>query len=93
MRAIEAAREGGSFVWIRSEDPSGPSLERGVHGGMFYARADGASLRAIAALIETAKVSVHLDRVFTLDQVREAYRLSDTGHVRGKISVSVGVAD
>ena len=43
------------------------------------------TLEEIAELIEDGDVRVHIDKVFAMDQVREAHDLLAEGHVRGKL--------
>src|SRR5919108_97818 len=52
-------------------------------GGMGTERAVHA-LRDIGALIESGQFSLPVAQTFPLDQIAEAHRLSETGHVRGK---------
>jgi NADPH:quinone reductase-like Zn-dependent oxidoreductase len=60
--------------------------ETGVQfsGGMGAARAVHA-LREIGGLIESGKFSLPVAQTFGLEQIGEAHRLSETGHVRGKL--------
>lgn len=45
-------------------------------------------LDELAALVETANIRPHIDRVFALDELPEAHRYSETGRVRGKIVIA-----
>jgi NADPH:quinone reductase-like Zn-dependent oxidoreductase len=58
-------------------------------GGMGTQRAVHA-LREIGALIEAGQFSLPVAKTFSLEQIGEAHRLSETGHVRGKLVVLVG---
>ena len=58
-------------------------------GGMGTQRAVHA-LREIGALIEAGQFSLPVAKTFPLEQIGEAHRLSETGHVRGKLVVLVG---
>ena len=58
-------------------------------GGMGTQRAVHA-LREIGALIESGQFSLPVAKTFPLEQIGEAHRLSETGHVRGKLVVLVG---
>lgn len=49
----------------------------------------GGDLEKITAQIEAGKVRPVVERVFPLEQIAEAHRLSETGHVRGKIVVKI----
>jgi NADPH:quinone reductase-like Zn-dependent oxidoreductase len=49
----------------------------------------GGDLEKIGALIEAGKIRPVVERVFNLDQIAETHRLSETGHVRGKLVVKI----
>jgi NADPH:quinone reductase-like Zn-dependent oxidoreductase len=49
----------------------------------------GGDLEKITTLIEAGKIRPVIDKVFTLEQIAEAHRLSETGHVRGKLVMRV----
>ncbi|HWZ44454.1 MAG TPA: NADP-dependent oxidoreductase [Candidatus Saccharimonadales bacterium] len=50
----------------------------------------GGDLEKISALIEAGKVRPVIEKIFPMEQMAEAHRLSETGHVRGKIVVKIG---
>jgi NADPH:quinone reductase-like Zn-dependent oxidoreductase len=49
----------------------------------------GGDLEKISVLIEAGKIKPMIEKVFPLEQIAEAHRLSETGHVRGKLVLSV----
>jgi NADPH:quinone reductase-like Zn-dependent oxidoreductase len=49
----------------------------------------GGDLEKIGVLIEAGKIRPVIEKVFPLEQIAEAHRLSETGHVRGKLVVRV----
>ncbi|MGW1203952.1 NADP-dependent oxidoreductase [Streptomyces cyaneofuscatus] len=60
------------------------------YGGRYaFVRPDAADLAQLAELAERGIVTVHVDRVFPLEQAAEAYRLNQEGRTRGKIVVTV----
>jgi NADPH:quinone reductase-like Zn-dependent oxidoreductase len=58
-------------------------------GGVGTTRAVHA-LRHIAELIETGRFTLTVARTFPLEEIADAHRLSETGHVRGKLVLLVG---
>jgi NADPH:quinone reductase-like Zn-dependent oxidoreductase len=46
-------------------------------------------LTALDGLILRGKVRPHVDRVFSLDEIRQAHEASEAGHTRGKIVVRI----
>lgn len=60
------------------------------YGGRYaFVRPDAHDLAQVAELAERGIVTVHVDRVFPLEQAAEAYRLNQEGRTRGKIVVTV----
>ncbi|MFD4027076.1 NADP-dependent oxidoreductase [Streptomyces sp. NPDC058576] len=60
------------------------------YGGRYaFVRPDADDLAQVAELAERGIVTVHVDRVFPLEQAAEAYRLNQEGRTRGKIVVTV----
>ncbi len=56
----------------------GPGSERAWH-----------ALASIGELIEGGRFSLPVAETFPLEQIAEAHRLSETGHVRGKLVLLV----
>ncbi|MFF1911130.1 NADP-dependent oxidoreductase [Streptomyces sp. NPDC058239] len=60
------------------------------YGGRYaFVRPDAKDLAHLAELAEQGIVTVHVDRVFLLEQAADAYRLNEQGRTRGKIVVTV----
>jgi len=49
----------------------------------------GGELEKITGLIEAGKARTVIERVFPLEEIAAAHRLSETGHVRGKLVIRV----
>jgi NADPH:quinone reductase-like Zn-dependent oxidoreductase len=66
---------------------------RGVAGGkrllITQVKPRGGELEKISALIEAEKIRPIVGKVFALEQIAEAHRLSEAGHVRGKLVISI----
>jgi NADPH:quinone reductase-like Zn-dependent oxidoreductase len=56
----------------------------------FIARANGAELAALAALVEAHQVMPVIDRRYTLDEAAGAIRHLKEGHPGGKVVVTIG---
>ena len=58
------------------------------HGGRWiWVRPDGTETARLAALAEEGKLGVEVAQTFGLDGVAEAFALSQSGHVRGKLII------
>ena len=54
-----------------------------------FMRADGEQLRQITALVESGVIKPLIDRVFPLEQVRDALAYSESGRTTGKVVIKV----
>jgi 2-desacetyl-2-hydroxyethyl bacteriochlorophyllide A dehydrogenase len=52
----------------------------------------GGDLEKINSLIEAGKLRTEIEKVFPLEQIADAHRLSEQGHVRGKLVIRIGGA-
>ena len=55
------------------------------------AKTSGRDLALLKDLFEVGKVRVVMDRVYPMEEAAEAHAYCETGHVRGKVSVTTGV--
>ncbi|MDX2676278.1 NADP-dependent oxidoreductase [Streptomyces sp. NY05-11A] len=61
-----------------------------AYGGRYYwGRPDAEDLTRLAELADQGVVSVHVRETFPLERAADAHRLSQEGHTRGKIVVTV----
>jgi len=56
-----------------------------------HPESQGEILRAVAKLVDEGQLKPHVGRVFNLDELAEAHRVQESGHVTGKIVVRVRV--
>lgn len=49
----------------------------------------GGDLEKISVLIEAGKIKPVIEKIFPLEQIAEAHRLSEKGHVRGKLVLKI----
>lgn len=54
-----------------------------------WVTSSGKDLLDIARFIETGQLKTPVDQVFPLDEIRQAHRLSESHHAKGKIVISV----
>ena len=67
----------------------GRALLRGRGFAMTQVKPRGGELEKINALIEAGKVRPIVESVFPLENIGEAHRVSEQGHVRGKLVVTI----
>ncbi len=85
---LPAVREGGVIVTIASAPPE-QAAERGVRAELLIMSPNSGQLSQIAELVAAGEVRVEISEVLPLEEVRRAHELSETGHVRGKIILTV----
>ncbi|MGZ8738596.1 MAG: NADP-dependent oxidoreductase [Nocardioides sp.] len=67
-----------------------PETVLGLGGRYVFVRPDRDGLDALAGLADEGELRVEIARTFPLDEIADAHRLSEDGHVRGKVAVTVG---
>jgi NADPH:quinone reductase-like Zn-dependent oxidoreductase len=86
---LPTLREGGVLVTIAAEAPTEAAKAQGARAEAFSSRSDPQQLARIAGLIAAGEVHVELAETFPLSKVRQAHELSESGHTRGKIVLSL----
>ncbi len=88
QRSLQVLRRGGLLVTVAAQLPADFGKEQGVRG-MRGGRAAVGRLKDIAQLIEDGKVRPAVYKVFPLAEASQAHALSQTGHGRGRIVLSM----
>jgi NADPH:quinone reductase-like Zn-dependent oxidoreductase len=86
---VPTLREGGAIVTIASAPPEEAAAARGARAIMHVTSPNPEQLVRIAELVVAGEVKIELSDVLPLDEVRRATELSEGGHVRGKIVLTV----
>lgn len=81
-------RPGGKMVVIAGAPPEG-AAEREVDAQLLIMSPDAAELERLAKLVADGVIRVELDQVVPLADVQRAHALSESGHARGKIVLTV----
>jgi NADPH:quinone reductase-like Zn-dependent oxidoreductase len=87
-RSLGVLRPGG--VLVTAVDPLNRQLaDQARRAGVIFrgimVEPDRVGLEAIAGLVDDGRLSVHVERTFSFDDVAEAHRLIEGGHVSGKV--------
>jgi NADPH:quinone reductase-like Zn-dependent oxidoreductase len=88
---LPALREGGILVTIAGAPPEEAARERGVRAELFVMSPTSEQLARIAELVAAGEVRVEMAGVVPLAEVQRAHELSESGHTRGKIILTVGI--
>ena len=88
-RSYQVMKKGGMLVAIRAEPIEDLSEQYGVELRVSQMRAEDGRLRTLAHLVEEGAVQPQVGTVMKLGDAAEAHRMSETGHARGKIVLTV----
>ncbi|HTV51023.1 MAG TPA: NADP-dependent oxidoreductase [Steroidobacteraceae bacterium] len=84
-RSWAVLKEGGALISTLQQPSESKARERRVRAERYVAQPDAAELRQIGELIDDGKVRPHVLAIYPLQEVAEAHRRLEGGHVRGKI--------
>ena len=81
-------RPGGRMVVIAGAPPEG-AAEREVDAQLMIMSPDAAELERLGRLVADGVIRVELGEVLPLEEIQRAHTLSESGHARGKIVLTV----
>jgi NADPH:quinone reductase-like Zn-dependent oxidoreductase len=87
---LPTVREGGILVTIAGAPPEEAAHERGVRAELLVMRPSSEQLARIAELVPAGEVRVEIAEAIPLTEVQRAHELSESGHTRGKIILTLG---
>ena len=88
-RSWAVLREGGTLISTLDKPSEQRAREHRARAQNYVARPDAAELAEIGALIDAGKVHPFVMATYTLDQAARAHERLESGHVRGKIVLSI----
>lgn len=89
-RSWAVLRDGGIQVSVCDNPTPGPdAVRRAVRGAHAGARPGSEVLNTIADLVDEGKIKVDVGTILPLQEARQAHKLIQTGHTRGKIVLRV----
>jgi NADPH:quinone reductase-like Zn-dependent oxidoreductase len=86
---LPTLREGGILVTIAAAPPTEAAGERGVRAELLVMSPSSEQLARIVGLVATGDVRVEIAETVPLKEVQRAHELSESGHTRGKIVLTV----
>ena len=86
---VATLRQGGILVTIAAAPPEDAARERGARAELLEMSPSSEQLARIAELVENRDVRVEISHTFPLAQVQQAHLLSESGHTRGKLILTV----
>ena len=86
---VPTLREGGVLITIASAPPEEAARARGASAQLLVMSPSSEQLTRIAELVAGGEVRVEISEVLPLTDVQRAHELSESGHTRGKIVLTV----
>ncbi|OGD90841.1 hypothetical protein A3D81_01740 [Candidatus Curtissbacteria bacterium RIFCSPHIGHO2_02_FULL_40_17] len=88
-KSLPAGRQGGVIVSMAGAPSEHLAKEYGVNAIGQNTQGDRERLERLAELVDSGKIKVHIDGVFSLDEVKEAFSHQEQGHPRGKVVLKI----
>jgi NADPH:quinone reductase-like Zn-dependent oxidoreductase len=90
-KSFEVLKEGGKLVSIVQQPNEKLAKEKNIKAESIWLRENGEQLEEIAQLLESGEVVSKVGQTFPLTEkgVKEAHKLSETHHARGKIVINI----
>lgn len=91
-RSLGVLRPGGHLVTAVAEDDPDLAARYEAAGMRFSGIAvdpDPVALRGLVDLVEQGRLRVHVQETFPFERVADAHRLLDSGHVQGKLVLTI----
>jgi NADPH:quinone reductase-like Zn-dependent oxidoreductase len=86
---LAAVREGGILVTIAGAPPEEAARERGVRAELLVMSPKSEQLAQMAELVADGDVRVEIAEAMPLADVKRAHEISEGGHVRGKLVLTL----
>lgn len=86
---VPSLRAGGVLVTIANAPPEQAAAQQGARAVLFSMSPNPEQLARIAALVAAGTVRVEIAETLQLEEARKAHELSEAGHTRGKIVLTV----
>ena len=87
--SFAALKRGGTLVSVTTQPPEELAREHGVRAVMAHSQPSGALLQQIAHLIEEGRLKPVVGKRFSLSEVQQAQRESQSGHGSGRIILEI----
>ena len=84
-RSWKVLKSGGHLVSIAGTPSEEKAKVNNVKGTYVFVQPNAEQLEKIAVLVDQGKIQTHLEKVFPLQQIKDAHLLSKKGRVKGKI--------
>ncbi|MBI2019879.1 NADP-dependent oxidoreductase [Candidatus Daviesbacteria bacterium] len=88
-RSFKVLKKGGVLVSMLGEPNQDLAKEYGVKVVGQSTQTNSKNLSRLAQLVDSGVIKPQVDKVFPLDQTRQAFEYMETGHPKGKVVISI----
>lgn len=88
-RSCKVIKRGGRMVLLADQANEELTQKYGIAVIRQQTTIDTVHLKRLTDLIDSGKIKVHVDRVFSLNRVKDAFTHLETGHPRGKVVLKI----
>ncbi len=89
QRSWRVLKAGGILVSLREPPSQEDAATYGVRAAFVGAQPSSSLLKELAELLDRGQIKPHVDKVFPLEQARQAQELKRNGHIQGKIVLKI----
>jgi alcohol dehydrogenase len=87
-KSFAVLKRGGTIISMLEQPNAELAAKHGVTALLQMTQVTTARLNTIAELVKNGTIKVHVDRLFHVDKVQEAFLARESGKVRGKVVLS-----
>ena len=89
-KSVQVLKNGGVLVSLASYSFDKELLTKyGVKGIAQQTKTDTSHLKRLAELVDAEKIKIKIDKVFSLDQIKEAFTYQEQIHPKGKVVIKI----
>ncbi|KGJ97372.1 NADP-dependent oxidoreductase [Colwellia psychrerythraea] len=88
-RSLQVIRKGGHLISLLDDFDADIAQRQGVNFQRWWVMPNAKHLQQISQLIDSGKIQVNIDKIFSLEQVKQAHTLSESQRACGKIIINV----
>jgi NADPH:quinone reductase-like Zn-dependent oxidoreductase len=88
-RSLQVIRKGGHLISLLDDFNINIARQRDINFQRWWVMPNANNLTEVARLIDNGKIKVNIDKVFPLNQIKQAHTLSESQRACGKIVIDV----
>lgn len=89
IKSFDVIKKGGVFVSMLGQPDLKLAGKYGISAIGQGTKTDRAHLTRLGVLVDSGKIKVHVDKVFSLKQVKEAFEYKEKIHSKGKVVIKI----